>query len=290
MPLFSGLLHSANTYDDHIRQKSYNPIFLLIISTMALISIDGFISTSFAGSKPGYGVVKYKDTAREIAKLKAEVARLRKLLKEAEERERRDDELRTASEPSRSNPAKTERVVTFAENGPVLGQLNGADTRLYVNAEWAFDEKYRAEYGAYRYAHTCLSAVYTMIEHSIPGGNKDYRIGQPGTWDDALGATQESLSFSTNANKPFDRAEVEAQLKNGNPVVIHGDSKSGGPGGISDHYMLAVGIDSNGKMIVKDPLSASTITIDLSASKVSIPFSKGGVLNYDLESYRSIKM
>lgn len=193
---------------------------------------------------------------------------------------------------------------TYAGAGPLLGQKNASDTSLYVDAQWAWDTTYKATpaygNGAYRWAHTCLSTVFAMIEQSKPGGNRAYRIGADmydasgkligNTWNDVSGATSVGLTFKSSGDIPFDVTTVRAELNAGRPVILHGDSANGtGPGGIDDHYMLAVGLAPNGDIIANDPYTATQVIIDPITLQAKLPIGPGSTLTYTLSSFRTVQ-
>lgn len=162
---------------------------------------------------------------------------------------------------------------------PLFNQLDARDARLYASQAWA--ETNELEESSPRVNWTCLATVYAMIEHAR--GNTSYRIG-PSTYQDFGGGAQPITGVggsSSNIDPPeFDA--IHAQITAGNPVILRGNSARLGVG----HYMLAVGIDSNNRIITLDPYGGREVRV--SPDDWTVSGSDAGAMK--IISYRTVKM
>jgi hypothetical protein len=133
-----------------------------------------------------------------------------------------------------------------------LDQKNASDTTLYTSAAWANAPE--DEEGTARKYWTCLATVYAMIEHAR--GNDDFRVG-PKTYVDTAGGAQ-PIAGVKQENLKVDFNIIQAEIRAGNPVILQGSSASIPQG----HFILAIGIEADGRIIALDPFGGKTIKID----------------------------
>lgn len=139
-----------------------------------------------------------------------------------------------------------------------FNQLNASDLTLYTSREWA--EAQDPEARRARYLLTCLSTVYAIIEHAR--GNRGYRVG-PDTYSD-YGGGAIAIAGASQTESRISLDTLRSQFSAGNPVILKGSSSS-----IPQHFLLAIGIDENGRVIALDPLGGREVEIDPSTWAVS---------------------
>jgi len=155
---------------------------------------------------------------------------------------------------------------------PVYNQHDIGNTRLYASSEWAGGED---PAGGPRSNYTCLAAVYAMIEHAR--GNSRFRVG-PDSWNDQIGA----LGINgIGGTEPIGETErLLAQFRRGNPVILWGPLQNNSFG----HFVLAIGTDSEGQIIVLDPSGGKRVTVNPITWEVS-----GGSVLGRVQKYRTVQ-
>lgn len=155
---------------------------------------------------------------------------------------------------------------------PLYNQHNASDSRLYISAEWA---NAADPAGGPRTSYTCLAAVYAMIQHAR--GISRFKIG-PETWDDQQGALGIGGVGETTPIGAAD--DLFAQFRSGNPVVLWGPL----PDNSFGHFVLAIGTNSAGQIIVLDPSGGKRVTINPTTWRVS-----GGSVLSKVEQFRTVR-
>jgi Papain-like cysteine protease AvrRpt2 len=168
-------------------------------------------------------------------------------------------------------------MVSSPAGFPLYSQLNSGDSRLYSSGDWA--EALDVEAKLARKKLTCLATVYTMIEHAR--GNSGYRVGA-GTYSDSVGALGISGIGSSRALSSMD--VVRAEFQSGNPVILWGPLARN-PNDPFGHFILAVGIGSDGKIVAHDPYDGRRVTIDPVTRRVS-----GSNAINTVEKYRTVRL
>lgn len=160
-------------------------------------------------------------------------------------------------------------AITLPVSFPLYNQ-RVASTAIYESAEWAnaLDE------GSTTKTHAdvaCLAVVYAMIEHAR--GNRRYRVG-PSNWT-SIGITR--IAGVGDQTKGLTADLVLGQLRKGNPVILWG------PLGDIGHYVLAVGTDAKGQIIVHDPWGGVRATVNPQTWRVS-----GSTAITSVSEYRTV--
>lgn len=182
--------------------------------------------------------------------------------------------------PTTPQPTTPQPIMVQAPNPfPLFNQLDARDARLYASQGWA--ETNELEEDSPRVNWTCLATVYAMIEHAR--GNTSYRIG-PSTYQDFGGGAQPitGVGGSSSNIEPPEFDAIHAQITAGNPVILRGNSARLGVG----HYMLAVGIDTNNRIITLDPYGGKEVRV--SRDDWTVVGSDAGAMK--IISYRTVKM
>lgn len=181
------------------------------------------------------------------------------------------------SRPS-AQPAVWSRITVASPAGfPLYDQLNASDSRLYASSDWA--EGMDTVSMVARKKLTCLLVVYTMIEHAR--GNSDYRAGS-NTYSDSVGALG-IRGISSSRSLPS-METIRAEFQSGNPVILWGPLTRN-PSDPFGHFILAIGIDSDGKIIAHDPYGSNRVTIDPTTRRVS-----GSSAISVVEKYRTVRL
>lgn len=170
-----------------------------------------------------------------------------------------------------SEGAQSPGAITLPASFPLYNQHN-ATTSLYQSVEWAntidtVDKK------SARKELACLAVVYAMIEHAR--GNRRYRVGDA-TWTDKDGAIRISGVSGDNSGPTADI--VFSQLRQGNPVILWGEY------GAYGHYVLAVGADAQGQIILHDPSGGLRATVNPQTWRVS-----GSKVLTRISKYRTVR-
>lgn len=154
------------------------------------------------------------------------------------------------------------RVTIPGADFPLFNQRDAQNATLYERSDWALanDE----QEGSARVGWTCLSTVYAMLQHAR--GQEDYRVG-PDTYSDVSGAARPS---GVAASEAASGDAILRELALGNPVILNGSSASLTSYG---HWVLAVGVTSDGKILAIDPYGPTSSgpgsTIELDATTLS---------------------
>ncbi len=155
-----------------------------------------------------------------------------------------------------SEGARSVGAITLPTSFPLYNQ-HVATTSLYQSVEWA-NAIDTVDTKSARKDLACLAAVYAMIEHAR--GNRRYRIG-PATWTDQAGPY--TISGISGDKEPPTADVLLEQMRQGNPVILWG------PYGGYGHYVLAVGTDANGQIIIHDPSGGLRATVNPQTWRVS---------------------
>ncbi len=122
---------------------------------------------------------------------------------------------------------------------------------------------------------TCLSATYAMVRYAE--GDFNYRIDDSTYLDTKTGGTK-SLPEITSDIAGVTIEFIRDQISKGNPVILHSKANSG------SHYVLAIGIDSNGQVVANDPYGGRQIHID----PVTWTITDGRLPGYQIVGYRRV--
>lgn len=173
------------------------------------------------------------------------------------------------SATAQSNAGAISLPATF----PLYNQHDPSNLRLYYSSEWAnaidtvdFKPHHKL---------TCLAVVYAMIEHAR--GNSSYKVG-PQTWTDENGSS--GISGIEDRGSLGSIEPLLAQFRQGNPVILWGPLT----GNAFGHFVLAVGINSSGQIILHDPSGGKRVTVDPQSWRVS-----GGSVLSNVEKYRTVR-
>jgi hypothetical protein len=182
--------------------------------------------------------------------------------------------------PSRPSipSARWSRITVPSPAGfPLYDQLDASDSRLYASREWA--EGTDTVSMVARKKLTCLLVVYTMIEHAR--GNSDYRAGS-GTYSDSVGAL--GIRGIGSSRSLASMEPVRTEFQSGNPVILWGPLTRS-PADRFGHFILAIGVDSDGKIVAHDPYGQNRVTIDPATRRVS-----GSSAISVVEKYRTVRL
>jgi len=175
--------------------------------------------------------------------------------------------------PNGGNGESIVASISLPASFPLYNQHNANESRLYVSNSWASAAD---PSGGPRTKYTCLAAVYAMIEHGR--GNSQFRVG-PETWSDDIGALGiRGIGSSTPINSSN---EIFQQFRRGNPVIFWGPL----PRSSFGHFVLAIGVNSAGQIIILDPSGGKRATVDPETWRVS-----GSSVLSHVEKFRSVRL
>ena len=162
--------------------------------------------------------------------------------------------------------------ISLPASFPLYNQHDASNSMLYVSSDWASGAD---PAGGPRTSYTCLAAVYAMIEHAR--GNSRFKIG-PETWSDQIGAIGISgIGVSTTISTAED---LLTQFRRGNPVILWGPL----PRNSFGHFVLAIGTNSAGQIIVLDPSGGKRVTVNPETLRVT-----GGSVLSRVEKFRTVR-
>jgi len=156
-------------------------------------------------------------------------------------------------------------------------QLNSSDSRLYSSKEWAdgMDTVSKAP----RKTLACLLVVYAMVEHAR--GNSAFKAG-PSTYTDKAGAL--GISGIGPQRSIGSMETIRSEFLAGRPVILWGPLTRN-PSDPFGHFILAIGVGSDGKIIAHDPYGGRRVSIDPVTRAVS-----GSSAISTVEKYRTVSM
>lgn len=164
---------------------------------------------------------------------------------------------------------KSVGAITLPATFPLYNQ-HVASKDVYSSVEWAngIDTVSKVP----RKDLTCLAVVYAMIEHAR--GNRKYRVG-PHNWSDQSGPARPSWASGDIAISSAEK--IFAELRKGNPVILWG------PYGKYGHFILAIGVNASGQIMINDPSGGKRPTVDPKTWSVS-----GGSVLSKVTKYRTV--
>ncbi len=163
-------------------------------------------------------------------------------------------------------------AISIPASFPLYNQHDADDSQLYISSDWATAAD---PAGGLRTSYTCLATVYAMIEHAR--GNSRFKIG-PETWSDQKGALGIGGIGASTAIRNAE--ELLSQFRVGNPVILWGPLPKNNFG----HFVLAIGTNSAGQIIVLDPSGGKEVTVNPVTWRVS-----GGSVLSHVEKFRSVR-